>query len=220
MSYSFCQCFGEKQQHYLDECNYNNTTSNHSGIVNLIGILTEVISPPFAYHYIEHQHNKYGNIPLWVAIKALPFGSVSKLYSFSLQKVRVQVSREFGSLLEGNLANMLDLLTRFRNVCAHNERLFDYRYMKGAIPDTSIHARLLGPKPVHRPYAKGKSDLFAALICLKYLLDDSEFISLVDEIQNQLDVLLHKTALLRLPDMLAYMGFPPHWQDIKSLPKN
>lgn len=35
---------------------------------------------------------------------------------------------------------MLDILARIRNVCAHNERLFNYRYKKGAINDTFMKA--------------------------------------------------------------------------------
>lgn len=34
---------------------------------------------------------------------------------------------------EGMLVQMLDLLARVRNVCAHNERLFDYKYQKRTI---------------------------------------------------------------------------------------
>lgn len=58
------------------------------------------------------------------------------MYSFIPQKLQYSVSIEFQYVNEGMLIQMLDLLARVRNVCAHNERLYDYSYRKGTIDDT------------------------------------------------------------------------------------
>lgn len=66
-------------------------------------------------------------------MKALTLGTVSKMYSFLPQKIQYKVSKEFDYISEGMLVQMLDLLARVRNVCAHNERLYDYKYQKSTI---------------------------------------------------------------------------------------
>lgn len=96
-------------------------------------------------------------IPLWVMMKALTLGTVSKFYSFLPQNIQSRVSIEFDYVTENELVRMLDLLARVRNVCAHNERLFNYRYNKGAINDTFIH-QYLGISKINGQFSKGKQD--------------------------------------------------------------
>lgn len=112
---------------------------------------------------------------------------------------------------------MLDLLSRVRNVCAHNERLYDYTYRKGAIKDSFIHQYLGIPKK-NNEYKTGKSNLFAVLISLRYLLDEEEMQELVDQIRGQLDTLYKATKRVVPEQMRKYMGFPINWEEIKNCP--
>lgn len=75
-------------------------------------------------------------------MKALTLGTVSKMYSFLSQSIQHNVSKEFQYVHESMMVQMLDLLARVRNVCAHNERLYDYRYKKGTIDNTFVHEAL------------------------------------------------------------------------------
>ena len=112
---------------------------------------------------------------------------------------------------------MLDLLARVRNVCAHNERLYNYRYNKGAINDTAIH-EYLHIRKSNVQYVKGKQDLFAVIIVLKYLLSQDEFSQFIDDIEHALKVLFNSTRQLQETQMYKYMGFPANWLDIKDAP--
>lgn len=150
-------------------------------------------------------------------MKALPLGSVSKLYSFLPQNIQCKVSIEFDQITENELVRMLDLLARIRNVCAHNERLFNYRYNKGAINDTYIHKHLNIPKH-NVQYKKGKQDLFAVIITLKYLLNENEFSCFIKEIHTALEKLLTSTRQLQRSQMYKYMGFPSNWAEIQNAP--
>ena len=150
-------------------------------------------------------------------MKALPIGTVSKFYSFLPQSIQAKVSIEFKYITENELVRMLDLLARVRNVCAHNERLFNYRYNKGAINDTYIHKYLNIPKS-NVQYSKGKQDLFAIIIVLKYLLNPSEFSCFVDDINDAIETLLVSTKQLQQTQMYKYMGFPINWLEIKGAP--
>ena len=217
ISYSFCETYGEDQQHYLNATKYNYSQTNQSDINDLIGRLSKIATDPKDYSYIKHQIKQHGNIPLWVMMKALTLGTVSKFYSFLPQNIQAKVSIEFEHVTENELIRMLDLLARVRNVCAHNERLYNYRYNKGAINDTAIH-EYLHIRKANVQYVKGKHDLFAVIIVLKYLLSQDEFSQFIDDIEHALKVLFNSTRQLQETQLYKYMGFPANWLDIKDAP--
>lgn len=213
ISYSFCEAYGEEQQHYLNVTKYNYNSKNQEEINELITRLTKITTDPKNYPYIKHQIKMHGNIPLWVMMKALTLGTVSKMYSFLPQSIQHNVSKEFEYVHESMLVQMLDLLARVRNVCAHNERLFDYKYKKGIIDDTAVHAYLNIPKK-NGKYIKGKNDLFAVVIVLKYLLNDSDFNNFIEKLNKIIKGLLCSTRQIPEKQLYKYMGFPERWMKI------
>lgn len=215
ISYSFCDENGEEQQHFLNATKYNYTEQNQDAINDLISRLGQIINDPKNYPYIRHQKRKHGNVPLWVLMKALTLGTVSKMYSFLPQKLQYKVSSEFKFVNEGMMVQMLDLLARVRNVCAHNERLYDYKYKKGTIDDTDIHKILLLQKKKNQ-YVKGKNDLFAVVIVLKYMLDSETFNEFIDLLEKAIEELFSATKHIEKSQLLKYMGFPDNWKEIRN----
>lgn len=51
----------------------------------------------------------------------------------------------------------------------YNERLYDYIYRKGTIDNMDVH-EILDIKKRKGQYSKGKNDLFAVVVVLKYML--------------------------------------------------
>lgn len=217
LSYSFCEKNGSLQQAYLDATKYNYMPANQEGINKLLSKLTSIVNDPKDYPYIQHQKEVYQNIPLWVMVKALPMGSISKMYSYLLPQIQSKISQEYEHVKEDDLLRMLDLLSRVRNVCAHNERLYDYMYKKGAIKDSYVHYYLKIPKK-NNVYKAGKSDLFAVVISLRYLLAQEEMEELVEQIQKQLEILFQSTKRIQPSQIRKYMGFPDNWKLIKDCP--
>ncbi len=218
MSYAFCESYGDDQQEYLNVNNYSYTSSTMRDVNSLVSRLSELISKPGEYNYIQYQKNTYGNVPLWVLIKALTIGTVSKMYSFLQQPIKQKISKEFEYVNDTQMDGMINILSRFRNVCAHNERLFDYKYRKGSIDDTSIH-RSLNLKIRNGQYIQGKSDLFAIVIVFKYLLDPSEYNIFIDELSVLICNLKRETNCITEAQLLKYMGFPSGWAQIKNISK-
>lgn len=216
ISYSFCDTYGAEQAHYLNATKYDYIPQNQDEINELIGKLGKIIADPKNYPYIIHQKNCYSNVPLWVLMKALTLGTVSKMYSFLPQSIQCKVSIEFPYVNEGMLAQMLDLLARVRNVCAHNERLYSYRYRTGAIDDTDMHKMLAITKKKGQ-YIKGKQDVYAVVIVLKYLLEDEDFCVFIDSIKSSIDRLFQSTKTIGDTQLYKYMGFPDNWMEIKRL---
>lgn len=100
-------------------------------------------------------------------------GTLSKFYSFMTDDLKAKVSKNFDSVNERQLEQYLSVITKFRNVCAHNERLFSYQ-VKNDIPDTVLHKKLGIPQNGTQ-YICGKRDLFAVVISFRYLLTNDDF---------------------------------------------
>lgn len=218
ISYSFCEQNGEEQTGYLNVTNYNYNVQTQDEINKLVSKLNGILNNPKEYPYICHQLQKHNNVPLWVLTKALPLGVISKLYSLLKPEIQSKVAHEFQYVNEGTLVMMLNLLARVRNVCAHNERLYDYRFKKGSIDNTDVH-RILSLPQKNGLYIKGKNDLFAVVIVLKYLLDERVFKELIDSLDEIINNLLQTTRIIERKQLYKYMGFPENWKEIKECSK-
>lgn len=215
LSYAFTECYGDSQQAYLHPGSYKATSTDQAKrIKRLIKILVDIVTPPFDHAYIRHQWEKHSNVPLWVAVKAMTLGNISQIYSLLPDRIQAHVSKEFPCVTEGALANMLSYLTFIRNVSAHNERLYDFGANQSkSIPDMPIHSALkIGKKG--KMYKYGKNDLFAAIICLKYLLPKARFERLIVDIDREIEILLSKTHRVQKSYLFNRMGFPVAWKDI------
>lgn len=213
LSYSFCEKFGENQSEYQNALNYNYTiTDNQRPINELIQILTTQINNAEKFSYVDHQAKQHNNIPLWVLIKTITFGKVSKMYSLQQDCIKSSIAKEFPLVKENELGIMLDVLSRYRNVCAHNERLFDFKYKKSRLKTTSIHKHF--NLYTNNPSA---SNLFDVVIFFKYLLSEYEFSKLTEDIDVILQELSRKTNQIQKSQILKLMGFPQNWKDIIDL---
>lgn len=223
LSYAFTECYGDNQQIYLNPNSYEYASTSHNSkkraaqIKRLIKILLDVATPPFDHAYIRHQWDQHGNVPLWVTVKAMTLGNISQMYSLLPNRVQSRVSKEYVGITEDALANMLSYLTFIRNVSAHNERLYDFGVNQSkAIPDMPIHSTMSISKK-GKMYKQGKNDLFAAVICLKYLLSKTRFQQFVDDVDKEIKALLSSTSRVQETYLLSQMGFPPNWKDVVNV---
>lgn len=215
-SYIFCHEYGEKQEAYLNTKNYSYNKQSKKSIDSLIQILQDVIKTSTRYTYIEHQKATHGNVPLWVLMKALTLGKVSKIYAYLPQKLQNTIAKEFVLLKENVLLKMLEILAHCRNVCAHNERLYDHSFRKSTIDNTEIHTTLHIPKR-GKQFIKGKNDLFAIVITLKYLLKPEDFKEFFEHLTITIEMLFSSTTQIPHVQMFKYMGFPENWREIRDL---
>lgn len=211
MSYYFSEKYGESQEAYLDRSHYNNTQRNCKTISRLIATLQRAATTT-DYVYINYYRSNYGNIPLWVLSNVLTFGNLSKMYKVFPQSLQSKVCKNFGIINRRQMEQFLSVLTKFRNVCAHGERLFTYRTIDN-ISDLPLHQKLSIPKRGIQ-YLYGKNDLFAVVIAFRYLLPKEDFIDfkrkLTAEITKATKNLVHITET----ELLEHMGFPDNWKNI------
>ncbi len=181
LSYHFCLVYGDMQNDYLDISHYDYSGKKKIVIQNMLKIMKSQLRSDSDYVYIRHYMMKYKYVPLWVLFNVLTIGQLSKIYSCQKGRVQIQVCQDFGPIKINEMTKMLAVMTKFRNVCAHNDRLFDFR-TKDALCDMKIHERLSLPRESGR-YMYGKNDLFAQLIILKLLLLEDEFKALFHELK-------------------------------------
>lgn len=173
ISYCFCQHHGDSQTHYISTASYRSEPKYARDIAVLTNILSKIAIRDTDHSYLVHQRNAHQNVPLWVAVNALTFGQISKMYSllpFSLQSA---VAQEYPHVNEKELEQFLRCLTFYRNVCAHNECLYCFSSRRD-IPDANLHRKLNIPK-TGTQYTQGKRDYFALVIAFRYLLSDDSF---------------------------------------------
>ena len=161
-------------------------------------------------HYIDN----YGYIPLWILVKVLSFGIVSEFYGI----LKIEDKKEISDLYNIGpdvLERFLVLLSNFRNVCAHEDILYDHKTQR-FIPDTIYHERLNIEK-IDDIYRYGKNDLFSLVIILKTMLKPDEFDEMIDDIKEEMSILDDCVDVIPLENILRRIGFPSNWYDIKSL---
>ena len=100
----------------------------------------------------------------------------------------------------------------YRNVCAHNERLFSHK-VYSEILDTTLH-RKLNVKKIGNQYEVGKRDLFLIVIALRYLLTKEDFITFKKKINNLLRGYLSNNRPIGKTELLKKMSFPENWGKI------
>ena len=84
---------------------------------------TNAGKPPIPHKFT----NCFAIIPLWVLINTLTYGQISRFYALLPFQIQSGISKDFPSVNKKNLERYLKILTLFRNVCAHNERLYSFR---------------------------------------------------------------------------------------------
>jgi abortive infection bacteriophage resistance protein len=211
MSYYFSETYGEAQSAYLDIEHFNNSRQNHKTIVRLISTLQRAVRTT-DYVYINYYRNTYGNIPLWVLINILTFGNLSKMYQVFPQSLQSKICKSIGTVNRRQMEQFLSILTKFRNVCAHGERLFTYRTVD-AIADLPIHKKMEIPLNGEQ-YIYGKKDLFAVVIAFRYLLPAKDFLSFKRKLSQYIDRVAHSVIHISETELLHQMGFPQNWKNI------
>lgn len=211
MSYYFSEQYGEAQSAYLDVNNFNNSHRNHNTILHLTATLQRATSTT-DYEYINYYRTTYGNIPMWVLINVLTFGNLSKMYKVFPQSLQSKVCKNFGIINRRQMEQFLSVLTKFRNVCAHGERLFTYRTIDN-ISDLPLHKKLSIPRNGIQ-YQYGKNDLFAVVIAFRYLIPNKDFQIFKRKLCTLIDYASKNLVHIDHIELLSRMGFPPNWNNI------
>jgi abortive infection bacteriophage resistance protein len=212
ISYHFCNLYGEQQACYLTHSNYNVTKKNAQSIAKLISILTYHANKNTEHAYLVHQRRVYHNVPLWVVMNALTFGQTSNFYRLLPFKLQSNISKAYPHINEKSLESYLKCLTLFRNVCAHNERLYNFR-LQIDFPDTILHKKLGVPR-FGSQYTYGKRDYFGLVIAFRYILPNDSFRDYKRTLSKLIIQYCKQSSRIKKVDLLQTMGLPDNREKI------
>jgi abortive infection bacteriophage resistance protein len=135
LAYCFSKYHPEMDS-YLNPANYCAARQYHNrGMYckdkeKLLAHLRKAHDNEWGHDAIDHYLSEHGHVPLWVLVNVLTFGNVSHMYSLSTTQVQNAVCKMIaeeqgiGHLSNERLRKSLSVLVGFRNVCAHDDRLY------------------------------------------------------------------------------------------------
>ena len=214
-SYQLSRKYGFKEKDYLNPENFSQDSLQSRQVYDVLNKVKRQIrvngrKHSATFHYIEH----YGYIPFWILVKVLSFGIMAEFYDILKYEDQEDISN-FYKVNPEVLGIYLSLLSNFRNVCAHEDILYDHKTQR-LIPDTKYH-ELLNITKDDDGYIYGKNDLFSLVIMMKVLLSKDDFEDMIDEIRREVNRLDRIVNVVPLDTILNRIGFPSNWYDIKDL---
>ena len=121
------------EQEYLEYNRSNNSYADElSGLTSILKRTRDKSDSDFISHY----RNAHGSVPIWVLCNALTFGNIQHFFNLmkpnekaSVCKMIAESTGRKGSKLLGyfdvdEARVSLEVLVKFRNLCAHDERLY------------------------------------------------------------------------------------------------
>ena len=217
ISYQLSKKYGYKEKDYLNPNNFVNNGAKRKQVSDLISKMKRQIKTNAVQHAAtQHYVNNYGYIPLWVLVKVLSFGIVSELFSVLKKEDQYEIVDLYDLDIDV-FSNYLVILSNYRNLCAHEDIMFDNKTQK-YINDTKYH-RILNIPMMDNEFIYGKNDLYALVIILKSLLKDNEVKDMVNEIDKAISNLEFNLRSIPIDKVLDRMGFPDNYMDIVDIKK-
>lgn len=140
-SYVFAERYQEEGDAYLRHKNYSEEPWCQEAIDQMIDDFNKIIGyredgnlrtkKQYIAHYVTH----HDCVPIWVLANYLSLGQIFKFYCFQKESVRNEIAHTFSKLYRNTHRNQLKISQRrlrlafdhikdFRNICAHDERLY------------------------------------------------------------------------------------------------
>ena len=216
MSYKLSVKYGYKEKNYLKESNFTTDNKDKRRVSDVINKMKRQIRVNSQNHSATlHYITNYGYIPLWVLVKVLSFGLINELYGI----LKPEEQKEIADLYKIEMEDMevyLSLLSNYRNLCAHEDIVFDHRTQK-YISNTKYHNELKIKQDEFGEYIKGKNDIFALIIILKQMLTKDEFMHMMDEINLKLQDLTWQIKSVKINKIYDTLGFPENYMDLINI---
>lgn len=213
-SYQMSRKYGIKEKEYLRLKNFSQDPSKSKQVSDLLRKMKRQIRVNTKQHNATmHYLSNYGYIPLWVLVKVLSFGIIGELYSILKLEDQLAIAELYNLDVE-SLMNYLPILSNYRNLCAHEDILYEHRTQR-QIGDTNYHRELNIPLKDDE-YIYGKDDIYSVIIILKYMLTKIQLNDLIKGLKENIIILDQQITSIPIKKILDKMGFPDNWEDINN----
>jgi len=159
--------------------------------------------------FVRHHKVKYdGNLPIWVAVEVMQFGTLNTLISNLRDNDKQKIAEAFGIQSRTLFEGIVDNLRVLRNDCVHHNRLWNSSISRDLI---LRQEHLMDAKLFHLSNSpKGK--IYIRLVLLSYVIQQS-----ISASTFKSDLRAHIESFPRVPKLMpeADMGFPVNWQTLE-----
>ena len=215
VSYQLSRKYGYRDKEYLNVKNFTKEKFKSRRVKDIIEKMKRQVRNNGAHHMAtQHYLSNYGYIPMWVMVKVLSFGIVCELYSILKNEDQVSVADMFG-VNTTYMESFLPILSNYRNLCAHEDIVYDHRTEKGIV-NTPYHEKMHIPI-MDDEYIYGKNDIFSVFIIFKYLLREDDFRLMMREINYEIEKLDGIINTIPIGKILDRMGIPDNYMDLVDL---
>lgn len=207
VAYEFSKKYPRKNA-YLDIANF--VDNDPKKVLQQISILTKTIHDKVdrtgaIKHYIE----EHGEVPLWVLVNFLTMGNIANFYNiltdstkniiakFYTDKYRTQNKDNTFRLSSADLSACLKVANLVRNICAHDERLYNVNLRNVRISQIANHFGI-------RRYDNKR--FIVVILFLKIVLDKKNFQRLYKALRNLFNQYADEFKTVVFEDILNTMG--------------
>jgi len=223
IAYAFSERFKQNFS-YLDINNYD--ASDPQKVTKLIARISSVITKNSQQQdqggQIFHYLDKYKELPLWVLINKMTMGEAYHFYDALQKDMQENIvsemiesfEREYGRKvartgvdLSSNISNMVDLAIHYRNICAHEERLYNtiIKRRNGKIPQIILFH--------HIPPLPSKSKVYDCILIVGLFIPKKEYKRLLAGLVTIVEDLEKKLPQNLFNNVLIHMGFSKDWKE-------
>ena len=213
ISYQLSKKYGYKESDYLNPKNFTRDIKEARRVEDVLSKMKRQIRINGEKHTATfHYMTKYKYVPLWILVKVLSFGLINELFGILKEEDKQEIADIYG-LDKETLKIYIQLLSNYRNLCAHEDIVFDHK-TQVYIDDTKYHS-LLGLKQNSLgEYIQGKTDLFAVVIIFKQMLQKERFRDFMRELTATFEAFDNNVEVITNEKLFERMGFPQNYMDI------
>jgi len=226
LAYYFCEKYKTDNNAYVEENNFEYTSS--SGLTEDIDRLVQKLKRTINKQSnrqgsrINHYTTNYNTVPLWVLMPQLDFGTTAYFFKCSQKDIQSKIAKNMKfEFIEENskfndkyiftgeaLSNIIFFINSFRNICAHNERLYDHRFTTNNIDNFIVHEHYR----LNFNYG-----LFDLILVLKFFISSLEYDTLITLLAGSLGFLYTNVEKNDFIKILNKMKFPRNWEEILEI---
>lgn len=163
-AFNYSERHRQESEPYLDIANYN-PGEDQKRVKWLIEDFEVALGrnprkKPKPKAYLDHYKNNHDEVPLWVLLRYMTLGQTFKFYCYQTESMRNRIAKGFAELYSASygekkmisqkrLRKAYDHIKDFRNICAHEERLYCARVSPGhnvPVVDVLPDLRLVLPR--------------------------------------------------------------------------
>ena len=228
LAYYFCEKYKTVNNAYVEENNFEYTSC--SGLTEDIDRLVQKLKRTINKQSnrqgsrINHYTTNYNTVPLWVLMPQLDFGTTAYFFKCSQKDIQSKIAKNMKfEFIEENsefnneyiftgeaLSDIIFFMNSFRNICAHNERLYDHRFTTNDINNFIVHEHYR----LNFNYG-----LFDLILVLKFFTTSLEYRALNSLLAHSLAFLSENVDESDFLKILSKMKFPRNWKEILEIEK-